>query len=438
MTKPQLHHPIFRRDRTRTFGWSRLNLGIAASVLAAVLAGCADSDADRRFANDPLPTEDIAAVPTVAPTSVQVEPVDDLATPIPPEQLIAATGRSGLRFVVRNGEVLAIPLDGQPAATIAKLVSDPVAVAAAPDGSALALLMEAEGATELLVIGADGTERLKAPVASRESSATPAASVKGGRNAIAWSDEATHLLVSSAGGGIFEFNLDGSSRVLLDSSQAPSPRAISWSPGGTAIAYVDAGQSGDATALYVASIDTLPIDPVVVIRPSISRARQIAEIDWVGGDAGILYSQRAADDDLSIGGDLFAVQPFGGSPRLVAAAGGASEVGVIGEFAASADGQVVAYTVVGVVNGQPGFAGLWIRQIDGPSGVQVPAGNWEQVGGLVWSTAGLTWLGSSGDGVAVELLQASGSARVVYGAGLDATPVASPVASPAGSPVPSE
>jgi hypothetical protein len=210
---------------------------------------------------------------------------------------------------------------------------------------------------------------------------------------------------------------------------------VAWSPDGGAIAFVDGGSDGASSALYVASTDVLPLDPVVLIRPSLSGARQIADILWVGGNAGIVFNQRAAGDDLSIGGDLFAVSPFGGQPRLIAAAGGASQVGVVGEFAVSADGSTVAYTVLGVVDGRPGFASLWLRQVDGPGEVQVVTGQWQSVGSLEWTSAGLTWLGQNADGFAIERLQPDGSVTALFAAGGAATPVATPSASPVASPV---
>jgi len=262
--------------------------------------------------------------------------------------------------------------------------------------------------------------------------------------ALAWAPTGDRLLVGHGGGGLVEVNNAGQTRQLLGADAAPTPRAVAWSPSGSAVAYVDAGPNGTATGLYVASTDALPIDPVAVIRPIGGQSRQIAEIAWPQGDVGILYSERSPDGDLSVGGDLFAVSPSGGQPQLVGSARTVAQVGAIDTFAASPDGSVVAFAVVIAGEAGPASGGVVVKQIAGPTLVKLPSSAEQadaRVAALDWTAAGLAWASSEprADSLAsftVSRALPDASTEIVFSGTGSATPVASPVVEPDTTPEP--
>jgi hypothetical protein len=270
----------------------------------------------------------------------------------------------------------------------------------------------------------------------RAEAASPVAG-QSGDFALAWSAAGDRILIGHAGGGILEVTTEGTVREILSANAAPAPRAVAWSPSGAAIAFVDAGTSGTATGLYVASTDVLPVDPVAVVRPIEGQSRQIVAIEWPTGDAGILYSERAPNGDLSVGGDLFAVSPAGGKPQLVASARSVAQVAAVDSFEASPDGVAVAYTVVVPGDGGSVSGDLLVKQIGGPTVVDLAVSG-VAVESIGWTAAGLTWITSQLDTddvvqLSLQHARSDGTIETIYQSSAPATPGASPAASPVAS-----
>lgn len=408
-------------------------------LLSLLLGACADDKSQRQFANDPQATEDLVGqVPEPAPTRL-VPPTALAATPISAPQLLGITGGVETMFVRQGHEVLAVSLaDGVAKTVYREKKGTVVALAPSPAADSIAILVRDEKTREvtLHLVAVTGDEKTVATIGSAENREVAAH----GSDAVVWSPSGDRMLVSRKEGGVYEARADGTVKAILSPEQAPSPRALAWSPTGNAIAYVDAGRDGAATGLYVASIEALPLDPVTIIRPIEGRSRQIQEIAWVGGSVGIVYSERAADSDLSIGGDLFAVPTSGGAPRLLATAGGVAQVGAVGSFSVAPNLEAVAYSVLVPGKKEPLAGKLVVRQIDGTTSVPLPVPANGSVVGLAWSARGLVWAVAADGGLDINRVGAGGEAIAIATIGAAATPIASPVpaATPvnSGSPVP--
>lgn len=431
---------ISRRYRSGGLYRSLPLLSVAA-LIGLLLIGCADGEEDRRFANDPVPTEDILAPPTPPVATRIVQPTQSPAVPMTPADLLSNTGPATNTFVIVSSRIDAIAVDGTHAKTVTELNdSTLIAHGWSPNGERLALLeASANGAAlTIRILDKSGKVLTELPL-SDGASPTPAGY---GLYRIAWSPGNDKVLLSLGTGGLIEVSDAGVRRTILSSDAAPSPRAIAWSPDGSTIAWVDAGVTGSATGLYVASTDALPVDPVTVIRPIEGRSRQIVEIAWGAGAAGIVYSERAPDADLSIGGDLFAVSPSGGQPDLIATAGGVSQIGAIGTFAISPDGDSVIYSVIEPVPGGVAIRRLTLRQIKGPSSVDLPAAPGATIEDFIWTNQGAVWTvrpaANGQEFPVVQLAVADGSVTTLFDVPAAATPVASPgtIASPVASPSP--
>lgn len=411
------------------------------TLLIVSMAACADGDTDRRFVNDPLPTEDLVATPTPFPTSVAPPPTAVPATPATTEQLLGATGASAHLFTIEGTKLLELGAERGTPATIYETPGEAMLqYQGSPNGEAVALLLRAGSApVTLLILDWQGKELVR--VVLPGDPATPAGA-PGGVDRLAWSVASDRILICLATGGIFDVTLDGSLRTIFTASAVPSPKAVAWSPAGSAIAYVDAGPQGVATGLYVAPVDVLPADPVAVIAPVEGRRRQIVDIGWAAGDAGIFYSERAVGGDLSLGGDLFAVSPSGGAPRLIASAAGVAQAAAIGAFAVAPGGQAVAYAVIVAGADGPVAHSLHVAQLDGPASIGLRIGGTYRVEQLLWTTSGLTWIARNAPvddpWLLIQRASADGSVITLFTDAPEATPeAASPVApgTPDSSPV---
>ena len=426
----------------RSGGLSRsLPLFSVVALISLLLTGCADGEGERRFANDPLPTEDVLAPPTPPAATRIVLPTQSPAVPINPAELLTNTGPATNTFVIVGSRIDAIPADGSESTTITELIDlTLIAHGWSANGERLAILAADKNGAALTVriLDKSGKTLTELPL-SDNASPIPAGY---GLYRITWSPTNDKILLSLGTGGLIEVSEAGARRTILSPESAPSPRAIAWSPDGSAIAWVDAGVAGNATGLYVASTDALPVDPVTVIRPIEGRSRQIVEIAWGTGAAGIVYAERAPGGDLSIGGDLFAVSPSGGQPDLIATAGGVTQVGAIGSFAISPDGDSVIYSVIEPVPNGVAIRRLTLRQIKGPSSFDLPSAPGAMVEDFMWTSQGAVWtvrpVDDGQDRPVVQVAIADGSVKTLFEVPADATPVASPnsIASPVALPPP--
>src|SRR4051794_36651482 len=141
----------------RYFGRSIRAIACAV-LLLSVLAACADDDSERRFANDPIPTENIAEQPTdsleTTPPTSTVPPV----SPVASDQMLATAGATSRLFASLDSRILAIPVDGSAPIEIFDAEQRRIeAVAGSPDGQRVAAIaIDDAGDVELVIVDASG------------------------------------------------------------------------------------------------------------------------------------------------------------------------------------------------------------------------------------------------------------------------------------------
>ncbi|CAA9550007.1 MAG: hypothetical protein AVDCRST_MAG73-2779 [uncultured Thermomicrobiales bacterium] len=407
--------------------------------LLVTVAGCADDDTDRRFANDPVPTAALAtqggatgrtavAPPSVTKIGVALPRVSPVATP-------AAIPAPGRIYVRSGAAVWAVSGDGSGANPVyAGEWGVPRIVAASLDGERVAVLLTARsGETEtsdLIVLDASG--RVIRRWDGVEGLLDAAEGARPEARSLAWNRGGTRLLAAFGGGGLLVLPLEGDPSPLVPGAVAPDPSDAAWSPAGNAIAYVDGASSGDGV-LYVASVEGVAPDPVAIA--PLNGGGAVERAGWLPAGSGILIAQRGPGGGPGGGVDLFRVSAGGGGRQLVASAGVAGPVARVSRFAPSPDGLSVAYAVE--LPGENGgvFHSLRLASL-GPGGETgtplplppgtIPTGFWWSSAGLIVQTEGGALVRFDGTGQATQLPALPA---------LPATPVASPMGSPVGTPV---
>jgi len=310
-----------------------------------------------------------------------------------------------------------------------------LAFGASPSADLIAVLIspgKPDDRVDLVLIGPGGDQRRHLENLGQLTGA-------GGKNpkgaySLAWSPDGAQVIAGLASGGILAIPRSGDPQVLVGSERAAAPGQLSWSPRGDAIAFVNPVNPKAAGGLYVASIGTLPLDPVPVVPPSSDGRRTVSRAAWTPDGASLLYTLASTVGDPTFGGDLFEIRAAGGVPSLVAGASRVGPVSTITNFAISPDGKGVAYVVtIPDDSGNP-VDSLWLQPIGGGETLRLPVGRSERVTGIWWTSDGLVWSAASASGEPQLILYRAkpGEApAVVYsGPAAPATPLASPVASP--------
>lgn len=415
----------------------RLSRWLLPPLLCVVLIACSEEDPNRRFANEPLPTEDPAATST-ASGGVQVTftPTVSSASPVPVTQILTAPGNTSI-IVLRSGNDLVAfgPPWTEPRTIWSGSGDELLAYATTPTGNLLAVLVapdESSDRIDLIMLNGDGREiRRVENLASVIASAPPLDS-PAGTYSLSWSPDGTQVMVGLATGGILVVPQTGDPRVMVGPARAAAPGQVTWSPSGNAIAYISPAAPKTSGGLYVASTGALPLDPVPVVPPSSGGRSTISRFDWSPDGTTLYYTNASTTGDPTFGGDLFRVPAAGGTATLVATASRVGPVSAITDFAVSPDGSGVAYVVTMRVDESTPIDSLWLQPIGQTETANLPVGQGERISSLTWTSDGLIWSTiPAGDTEKITLYRAKANETpgIVYGGPL-ATPVASPVASP--------
>lgn len=426
---------------------------ILVGLIVVSAVACADSDAQRQFANDPpatmrLPT--MAASPTATSRRAAATAAPAAASP---EVLLSAPG-AATRIYFRAGNDLwtMSVTDGRTMRVLAGGGDEVRAIATSPTGDRVAALLVSAGGdgetTTLVVASADGDDIRREARLERFLAAANGSAVEARARSLDWSRSGDQLLVSFAPGGLLAVPLAGAPAPLIDAAQAAAPADAAWSPSGDAIAFLDPALEGEQTGLYVAPTGATPLDPVPVVTSSANRPRSVSEFAWLPDGSGLLFAEAETDNRVATGGDLFRISPSGDNPRLVASAGAAAPVARIASFAPSPSGGAVAFTVVAPGPDGLTFHSLWVQQLGTGTRYRLDVPEREAVIDLWWTAAGLVWRTVGIDEAAAgatyaagpfALYRADSSAPPELLAEVDpapaATPAASPVASPSSLPV---
>lgn len=417
-----------------------------AALLALIsLASCAD-DSDRRFANDPVPEEEVAGSTPASTEEPGPTPTRSAARPLAsPQTLLVARGAPTTLFFLQRNQVWSVSSDG----SNARLILDPggdhvVAVAPSPAADEVAVLLREEGGSDggvLVILDADGREL------RRWEGLAPPADVAAGETSTSgldaplldWSPQGDQLLAVT-GGQLWAIPLPDGKPEPLVLDEALMPVAAAWSPAGGAVAFI-ASTQGDppVSVLYVASTGAPALDPVAVAPRQPDGTRTVADLAWRPDGSAILFTTSGAPAGVGAGRDLFSISPGGQDLTLIASAGRLAPAARVIGVVPSPDGRAVAYTIWVPAGENSAFHSLWVQPLAGGPGYQVPVPTGQTVTDAWWTNRGLVWRtvedSSAGDGAATEgtfaLYRVDRSGQPVRIYEVDPARLASPVASPA-------
>lgn len=444
-----------RRVRSARAGASpRWRLVAAVACVMMLLGACADDATERRFANEPLPTVEVAeSTPIPTPAAASPVPVPRGPAAVSPEALLDARGAPRHFYVIAENRLLAFAADGSaPTVVLDERAGEIQAVSASPNGDRVAALLVTDGAYLVVVLDAAGKELhrihdLQPVVVAAQ--ATPVAGGQVGRDLVDWSPQGDKILVAFSAGGIMSIPLDGEPTVVVSPEQASGLRDAEWSPAGNAIAYVSRPPGASGAGLFLVNTDGTEREPVALVAPPTGRGSSVVAIAWHPNGRSVLYTRTGPTGNDTLGGDLFQIV-LGGGRQLIASSGKAGPVTGIIAFAPSPDGRAVAYVIAIPGEQGPTFHSLWLKQLGAENEVRLPTGPDMAVSGLWWTAGGLVWQGVPGRTIAPEAVPAEfglylaqpSDVVAIYenlpAATPEAAAVASPVASPAATPFPDE
>lgn len=416
------------------------------ALCVMLLAGCAEETTeDRRFANEPAPTQDQPTA-TIAPPS-ETEPAAPTAVPASPETLLQARGAPARFYLsvgnelwaVSGGETRRLPLP--PGASILALDGSPsgdrVALATADQSGQVALqILDAEGQVLRIVGEVVSAAATPEAIATASDRTEPAAFVD-------WGLQGDTILVGTADGRLSAVPVTGEPRLIPVDLGGGRLLGAQVSPRGDSIALLR-HDPDDVTRLLVMRMDTGGGGQPRTIAPREGgESRTVRQMAWLpDGDSMLYVEGPVVPGGIEEASELFQVQLAGLRRKLVATGGEAGPAGSVLDFQASPDGKSVAY-VIGLPEGDDvAVHSMWIDSLAGPTQYRVPINESMRITGIHWTRDGLTW--------GVETPEPSGgSALVLYRVGRDGAveslssiaveqpdgtpPLASPQASPAAS-----
>lgn len=429
----------YRPATGQTTGRRLRRVTLVALAAITTLAGCAENEGERRFANDPVPTARVSPSPIVA------ERPTPTTAPLPPspEALLRARGAPRTTFVVADRELLALPADSpEPSVLLSPADSAIRAVASSPSGDRVAVLLATESGdqtrADLLVLMADGAELRRldglADLPSEVASATPWS--------LTWSPQGRQLLASIAGSGISSIPVDEGDPVLLvPTGDTHHPGKAAWSPAGDFVAYLAATGADRGADLFLLAPGTGTPGPASSRLVAASeRGRTVTDLAWLADGTAILFTEHLLPGAEPSSGDLFSIQPDGADLRVVASAGSVSPVGEVTDFRPAPDGRSIAYVISTPGEQGTSFISLWVRPIGGGPAMQLEVPRDVSITDLWWTASGVTFRAVPFSSGTVDY---SGGPFIIYRAAAvgapeqllaAATPIATPAASPVASP----
>ncbi|MBA3337044.1 MAG: hypothetical protein H0T49_05730 [Chloroflexia bacterium] len=423
-------------------------MGIA--LMTVILTACTDGDGDRRFAGDPLPTEDrITSTSTLAPVAVASPSTPIAGNFASPETLLLPVDALNQVYFWSGGQVWQLDSAKQAAHRFLPVESrNELAFVASPTGDRVAVLVDLEPASgaglSLLIVDSEGREMRRVRVPTETSMASPVASpLPIGRDRapiVDWAADSGEILVLVDDGTLFVVPPEGKPRPVRVAGPDVKLLWVKWSSDGTAIASLQQSAGPQSPVrLFVSPVGDVPTDPTLAApaRPDVT----VTGMAWLPGGSDLLFTEARYVNAEVEGGDLFRVAPTGQNRALVASAGRFGPAASITNFLASPDGLAVAYTVFVPSPDGPLFHSLWVQSLESGAAVQVPLETnlkvtdlWWTVEGLVWRTAiGANSVDDSASEGEFSLWRWGGKndpVRLYQFGGNASTPIASPAATP--------
>lgn len=433
-------------------------LWLTICILGVILSGCAgveseaETEEDRRFANDPTrpsqPTE--VVVPTSSP--VAASPVADLP---PVDTLFKARGAPSTVYAILKGEIVVLQPDA-PRAQPLQIAPPPgqafASLTSSPDGDRVAaMLVPADGADArgtLVVYAAAGAilKHWNDVIGLSPAGATPVTGedIAPGQSAIRmeWAPRGDQILITSGFDELVTVPLDGDPVLIELPSGIRVIEDAQWSPRGNQIAILAKGGDGPAgVQLFTPNAERSDLRQVAPPNEGTIAFPAIEQFAWLPDGSGIAYILADERTGSPVDGQLFVLDLASGNHRLIATPGQGGPSATIANLTLSPDGKAVVYEIQTSDLGRLTFHSLWMRSLTDPRAVRLPVADVIEVNAIWWTAQGLVWgqaLGTEGSGATETfVLQAPASAPVELTsievvAAQGATPGASPAATPVG------
>ncbi len=403
---------------SRNSWYAALRLALVVTTVATVLAGCADDDTERRFANDPRRDETPEFVPSTPAVPPTLPPATQPVALSPAELLLPGGGPTTAVFVIDGVAYVIDPAANRVSAVPGDDGARVVAATVTSTGYALMLRREAgdRARYDLVVVDALGTvtrtvEGVTAPLGDGGRG--------DGRDLVAASGDGARIVVMPRTGGAVLVDGDAAPQVLVAAERAVAPVSLALTTDGGAVLYAAASERDGHAQLWVSSLRAMPIDPVQVIDGDATTSVRTA--DWLPDGTAVLFvDQRPAA--VAGGGDIYLASRRTLDGNLLVSSYRVAPDAAIVAIAPSPDGRGVAYAAIA-----PGNAvSVWVQQIGSANAVRVALASDAPLAAISWTAAGLVVTTISGGEVRAQVVTIDGALRDVGAAPLPATPTPSP------------
>lgn len=334
----------------RRVAGSRRASWIAILLIVLVLAGCADDEGDRQFANDPRTPN-----PTATGVTATAEPTD-AAPPIrtaSPEALVDRRGAPDAAWWLSDGAVWLLDDNGPREV----LDGGAVAIAPGPGGDQVAVAFATGGGYRVAIFDRDGRqiETFEDVVTTSTAAATPAvtsaspeasSAEPGGAISLDWSPQGNRILVGHSSGSLTDIHLDGEIDRIDTRTPLETLEQAAWSPRGDVIAVLIRDAEGvGSLALVDPASDPARVSVIAPVGKDDEHARSIERFDWKPRGDGIVYieAQRGANgptDGMVVGWDRAS-----NSTQILATGGQGGPSGAVTWLSVAPDGKALAYIV---------------------------------------------------------------------------------------------
>lgn len=281
-------------------------------------------------------------------------------------------------YFTNRGDLWQIPLTGGAAAPVVSGKSL-LAFAPSPDGDQVAVVYVTpdSGQEHLSDVKSDGTSVIDVGISEPSDDS---GSRGGDIQSIAWAPQGDRVVVARQDGSIAVVTSDGRMSQIVPADPNRFPGALSVSPDGKMLLFLDPALPGRATSLY-----TVPMigGEVRKLVDGTQSSYPVLEARWIPNGDRIGYVQVTAASPSGTG-DVFVIDAGTAESQLAVAATQFAPVAGIGTMTFSPDGEWIAFTLYGPNASDVKFQGLWLTNLATNVTQQIEVGAGQAVTDLWW------------------------------------------------------